>query len=186
MATKWRDDEVTVISVTPLAEGVVAPLLALVTAIVLVVEGAAHVHVLRVIEGWLALVVVVPIALVALTRTWRWRSHKVHVTSQRVLLEGGALHHWRSSIELRDVFATRVEQRVSERLARRGVVVLETRLGPVLVGRVRHPGALCRMIDAERSHDHESLPLDTVFTFEEPDRSHFRVRLQPPWQDQDE
>ena len=186
MATKWRDDEVTVISVTPLAEGVIAPLLVLVAALVLVFEGAAHFHFLRVIEGWLALVVVAPVGLVALTRTWRWRSHKVHVTSQRVLLEGGALRHWRSSIELRDVLATRVDQRVSERLARRGVVVLETRLGPVSLGRVRHPGALCRMIDAERSHESESLPLDTVFTFEEADLLHRRVRLEPPWRSEDE
>jgi len=186
MATKWRDEEVTVISVTPLAEGVVVPLLTLVAALVLVLEGAAHVHFLRVIEGWLALVVVAPVAVVALTRTWRWRSHKVHVTSQRVLLEGGVLRHWRSSIELRDVLATRVDQRVSERLARRGMVVLETRLGPVSLGRVRHPGALCRMIDAERSHEYESIPLDTVFTFEEPDRKNHRVRLQPPRRNEDE
>jgi len=30
-----------------------------------------------------------PFGLVALTRTWRWRSHKVHVTNERIVVEGG-------------------------------------------------------------------------------------------------
>lgn len=183
---KWRDDELVVISVTPLAQGVVAPFLTLVAASALVIEAASHVHFLRVIEGWLALVVLVPLGVVALTRTWRWRSHKVHVTTQRVVLEGGVLRHWRSSIELRDVLATRVDQRVSERLARRGVVVLETGLGPVSLGRVRHPGALCRMIDAERHHEDRSLPFDTMFSVEGPNDLGRRVRPETPRRGWDE
>jgi len=53
---------------------------------------------------------------------------------------------------LRDVIALRVDQRVTERLARRGVVVLETNAGSVMIGKLRHPGALVRLIDAERAN----------------------------------
>jgi len=61
-----------------------------------------------------------------LTRLWRWRSHKIRVTSERVIVEGGVLRHYRSLVELRDVIAIRVEQRFVERVARRGSVILET------------------------------------------------------------
>jgi uncharacterized membrane protein YdbT with pleckstrin-like domain len=113
---------------------------------------------------------------------WRWRSHKVHVTNDRVIIEGGVLRHQRTSVELRDVLATRVVQRLGERLTRRGFVFLETALGPMVVGQVRHPGALCRLIDAERAGaQSSSLPLDTVFTYEE--RDPFDLQIQPDeWQ----
>lgn len=173
MATKWREGEVPVITVTPVSTGVVRPFALLVLASVAIVEGAAHVRVVHDVQSWLALVVLVPIVIVILTRTWRWRSYKIHVTNQRVALEGGVLRHWRTSVEWRDVLATRVDQRVRERLTRRGVVVLETGLGPIATGRVRHPGALCRLIDAERNVAAATVPFDTIFGFEEPDRFNF-------------
>ena len=53
---------------------------------------------------------------------------------------------------------------------------------PVAVGLVRHPGALSRLIDAERvGESSTSLPLDTVFTYEE--RDPFDLQIQPDeWQ----
>ncbi len=174
-----REGEVRIISVTPVARGLVRPLLLALVAAALVVGGAQHVSLIHQHKWPLALVFVGPFALVALTRAWRWRSHKVHVTNERLVLEGGVLRHYRSSIELSDVIATRVDQRVTERLSRRGLVVLETSAGPMVVGKVRHPGALCRLIDAERSgHAGYPLPLDTVFTFEEPDALGLEVRPQ--------
>ncbi len=172
---KWREGEVSVISVTPVATGVVRPFALLVLASIAIGEGASHLRVVHDVESWLALVVLVPIVVVLLTRTWRWRSHKIHVTNQRVALEGGVLRHWRTSVEWRDVLATRVDQRVSERLARRGVVVLETGLGPVAIGRVRHPDALCRLIDAERNVAATAKLSDTIFGFDEPYRSDFNI-----------
>ncbi|HEY7930904.1 MAG TPA: PH domain-containing protein [Acidimicrobiales bacterium] len=166
MAMKWRDDETAVIAVTPVAEGLVRPLIALVLVVAAIVEGASRVHFVHDHASWFALVLGGPILVVLLTRTWRWRSHKVHVSTQRVILEGGVLRHWRTSIELRDVLATRVDQGISERLTRRGVVVLETGLGPIITRRVRHPEALCRLIDAERNHVEPAVPYDTVFGFD--------------------
>lgn len=158
-----------IISVTPVSKGVVRPFLVTVTTIAFIVEGASRFHFVHHFENWFAIVVATPVALVTLTRVWRWRSHKVHVTNSRVVIEGGVMRHQRTSIEMRDIFAIRVDQRVSERLTRRGYVYVETVAGPVSLGLVRHPSALSRMIDAERiGTESDSLPLDTVFTFEDP------------------
>lgn len=172
-----RDGEVQIIAVTPVPWGVGRPMLAGVAGLALVLLGSAHVHIVHLMVWWLLAVLVAPFAVVTLTRIWRWRSHKIHVTSQRVLLEGGVIVHQRTMIELRDVIATRVEQRILERITRRGVVTLETSGGSIALGKVRHPGALCRIIDAERTEDRrQPLPPDTVFTFEEPTDDEFEIR----------
>ncbi|MGA7835306.1 MAG: PH domain-containing protein [Acidimicrobiales bacterium] len=173
----WREGEVRVISVTPVSKGVVRPLLLTVTTLALIVEGAARYSWVHRYEQWFVIVMVLPFAAVTLTRTWRWRSHKVHVTSERVVIEGGVLRHQRTAIELRDVLASRVDQRVSERLVKRGFVYLETAGATFPVGLVRHPGALCRLIDAERiTNEDSAYPLDTVFTYDDPDRYQLEVR----------
>jgi hypothetical protein len=178
----WREGEVRIISVTPVSRGVVRPALLTVTTLALIVEGASRYSYVHRFEEVLMVVFVVPLALVTLTRTWKWRSHKIHVTSERIIVEGGVLRHQRSAVEMRDVFATRVDQRVSERLTRRGYVYLETTGAAVPVGLVRHPAALCRLIDAERNAVHSSGdPLDTVYTYEDPEASPYEV-LPDEWQ----
>lgn len=151
----WRAGEERVISVTPVARGVVRPFLLTVTTVAMIAVGATRYPFVHATEWWLLLVAAGPFAVVTMTRTWRWRSFKVHVTNERVVLEGGVSRRTRSSIELRDVYASRVDQRVLERIARRGLVVLETGGGPVVLGLLREPGALCRLIDAERSSQHD-------------------------------
>ena len=151
-------------------------LLAVVTA-ALVVVGARYSGVIERYRLMFSVVLAGPFVVVALTRIWRWRSHKVHVTNLRVVFEGGVLAHYRTSVELRNVFATRVDQRVVERVTRRGLVTLETSGGSILVGKVRQPGALSRLIDAERTiRPDVTLPLDTIFRFEEPDPFAFEIR----------
>lgn len=173
----WREGESRVISVTPVSRGVLRPTLFTLTTLALIVEAGARYSFVHHVEGWLELFLVVPLALVTLSRIWRWRSHKVHVTSERVIVEGGVLTRQRTTVEMRDVAATRVDQRVSDRLIRRGFVYLETPLGTVPVGLVRHPDALCRLIDAERTRPSDSdYPFDTVFTYEDPEPSPFQVR----------
>ncbi len=172
-----REGEVPIISVTPVAHGLVRPLISAVIFCALVIVGAEHVHVIHRHEMLLGLVFAGPFALVALTRAWRWRSHKVEVTNQRVILEGGVMHHRRSTVELRDVVAVRIDQRVAERLTRRGLILLETAAGPIVLGKVRHPGALGRLIEAERANMAISpLPFDTVFKYEERNFLDFEVR----------
>ena len=172
-----REGEVKIITVTPVARGTLRPCLAGIIVLALVIFGAQHVHLIHEHETWLALILAGPFAAVALTRTWRWRSHKVHVTNERIVVEGGVLHHQRSTVDLRDVVALRVDQRVSERLTRRGVVVLETNGGSIMIGKLRHPGALVRLIDAERANNQiDPVPFDTVFGYEDPEPSDYEVR----------
>jgi membrane protein YdbS with pleckstrin-like domain len=178
----WRDGEAKIISVTPVSRGVLRPCLVTLVTFALIVEGAARYSIIHRAQDLLFILLVLPVAVVSITRTWRWRSHKIHVTNQRVVIEGGAMRHWRTVIDMRDVYATRVNQRVSERLTRRGFVTLDTAAGPVGVGLVRHPNALARLIDAERAAPPmSSVPLDTVFTYDEPEQRHLEVRVDE-WQ----
>ena len=166
-----------IISVTPVARGTVRPCLAGIVLLGLVIFAAKHVLFIHQHEMLFSLILAGPFAVVALTRTWRWRSHKVHVTNERIVVEGGVLHHQRSTVDLRDVVALRVDQRVSERLTKRGVVVLETNGGSIVIGKLRHPGALVRLIDAERANNQiEPVPFDTIFGFEEPEPFDYEVR----------
>jgi uncharacterized membrane protein YdbT with pleckstrin-like domain len=172
-----REGEVSIISVTPVARGIVRPCLVGIVLLALVIIGGQHVHFIHEHEMVIGLVFAGPFALVALTRTWRWRSHKVHITNERIVIEGGVLRHHRSTVDLRDVVALRVDQRVSERLTRRGLVALETNAGSIIIGKLRHPGALVRLIDAERANNQvEPVPFDTVFGYEEPDPFDYEVR----------
>jgi hypothetical protein len=161
-----RDGEVRVVTVTPVGRGLARPTLALVTAIVLVQYAAARyafVHEHRLILG---AVLAGPCALLVATRVWQWRSHKIHVTSQRVVVEGGAVRHQLRSMEFTDILATRVEQRFSERVARRGELFVETIAGSQYLGRVRHPSALARLIDRERARRAHDVTGGTDFHFE--------------------
>jgi uncharacterized membrane protein YdbT with pleckstrin-like domain len=177
----WRDGEEPLISITPVAEGLFRPSLSLVTAVVLVQFGADRVHFLHQHEWLLLLILAGPCLLVFLTRTWRWRSYKVRVTNERVIVEGGVARHFRSSVELRDVITSRVEQRVTERLMQRGSVLLETAAGTMDIGQVRQPSALCRLIDLQRaSYRSDGIPLDTIFEFEQPDPHEYFVNPQGP------
>jgi len=176
----WRDGEESLVSITPVANGLFRPFLSLVTAIVLVQFGANHVRFIHQHEWILVLVLAGPCALVFLTRIWRWRSHKVRVTSERIIVEGGVARHYRSSVELRDVIASRVDQSVTQRILQRGSVLLETAVGTMDVGQVRQPAALCRVIDLQRARYHSNgVPLDTVFEFEHPDPHDDFVNPQP-------
>ena len=79
-----RDGEVKIISVTPVARGTFRPCVVGIVMLALVIFGAKHVHVIHEHEMLLGLIFAGPFALVALTRTWRWRSHKVHITNERI------------------------------------------------------------------------------------------------------
>ncbi len=151
-----RDGEQRVISVTPVSHGVLRPsilALALATSIRYAVDS---VHGLDRYQGLLYVILVGPVLVLVATRAWRWRSHKIHVTSQRLVVEYGAIRRVRTSVELRDVVLVRTQQGLGGRLAARGDVVVETVAGPWLVGTIRHPAALVRLIEAERSRRPET------------------------------
>jgi membrane protein YdbS with pleckstrin-like domain len=172
--TKWRQGEEHVITVTPVSRGLFLPALICVVATALTWFGASHVHFVHTIRVALFCVLVLPGLFVFATRAWRWRSQKIHVTNQRVISEHGALRHTRDEVELRDVVTTHVGQHLKQRVFRRGVVALETQRGTLSLGVVRHPGALARLIDQERSQDNEAeIAFDTVFDYEAPQDHNF-------------
>lgn len=174
-----RENEHRIISVTPVVSGLFRPLLSLATSLVFVDLMVTHIHSLSSREGLLLFIFAGPCAFVVGTRTWKWRSHKLHVTNQRVIAEGGVATRFTNAVELRDVLGTRIEQSFLERSLRRGEVVLDTASGPFYSGLVNHPAALCRLIDSERATPSSgNLPLDTVFEANlQPDRA-FEVRPQ--------
>ncbi len=167
--TPWRDGEERIVSVTPVARGLVRPsAVAVIDAVA--VEALAHYWSWMHRESrWALLVLVVPALLLVATRTWRWRSHKIHVTSERIVTEGGVARRYRQSVELSDVHVVRVEQGVRDRVIRRGAIYLETAAGTISLGRVRHPSALVRLIEGERAATTTNRPpFDTVFEYEDP------------------
>ena len=147
---RLEDGEALVISVTPVPRGLLAPALLL-----LLLEGAVvwlgmHWHLLHRYEPIALLCAGVMPALVLATRSWRWRSHKIILTTQRVVTEGGVLSRFSAQVNLSDVVTTRADQTFVERLRRRGMVMLETSSGTATLGPVRHPMALRRLVDRSR------------------------------------
>jgi len=136
--------------VTPLARGVAVPAMATIAAVALVVAVANTWHWASAHSLIIAVVLVGPCALILGGRLWRWRSHQIIVTNQRILLVGGVATRRLRAIELIDVLSAGVDQRWLERLLRRGHVILETTSGVVSLERVRRPDALWRVIDHQR------------------------------------
>ena len=147
---RLEEGEALVISVTPVPRGLLAP-----ATLLVVVEGAVvwigmHWHLLHRYEPIVLLGAGLFPALVLATRSLRWRSHKIILTSQRIVTEGGVLGRYSSQINLGDVITTRADQTFIERLRRRGVVMLEMSSGTAVLGPVRHPMALRRLVDRSR------------------------------------
>jgi membrane protein YdbS with pleckstrin-like domain len=147
---RLENGETLVICVTPVPKGILSPLALLIVLEGIVVWVAMLWSLLHRYEAIALFAVGVLPALVLVTRSWRWRSHKVTVTTQRIVVEGGVLGRYSTQVNLGDVFATHANQTFAERLRRRGVVLLETHAGTVSLGPVRHPAALRRLVDRTR------------------------------------
>lgn len=150
---RLENGETLVISVTPVAQGLLAPVALFILLEALVVWLATVWSLLHDYEAIVLFAVGMLPAVVVLSRSWRWRSNKVTLTTQRVVVEGGVLGRYSTQVNLGDVFATHADQTFVERLRRRGVVLLETHSGTVMLGPVRHPAALRRLVDRSR-RDH--------------------------------
>jgi membrane protein YdbS with pleckstrin-like domain len=147
---RLENGEAFVISVTPVAQGIVAPVALLILLEAAVMWVATKWTLLHQYEALTLLAVGIFPALVVAGRLWRWRSHKITLTTQRVMVDGGVLGRYSTQVNLGDVFATHATQTFVERLRRRGVVLLETHSGIVMLGPVRHPAALRRLVDRTR------------------------------------
>ena len=147
---RLENGEALVISVTPVPKGVAAPVVLFLLVEGLVIWLATLWSLLHRYEGIALVVAGILPALVMATRAWRWRSDKVTLTTQRVVIVGGVFARHSTQVNLGDVFATHADQSFGERLRCRGVVKLETSAGSVTLPAVRHPAALRRLVDRTR------------------------------------
>ncbi len=147
---RLENGEAPVISVTPAPIGLARPVALFVLLEGIVIWLATIWSILHRYEGTALVVAGVLPALVIGTRAWRWRSYKVTLTTQRLVIDGGVFARHSTQVNLGDVFATHADQTFAERLRRRGIVVLETSAGSFTLPAVRHPAALRRLIDRTR------------------------------------
>lgn len=153
---RLEDNETLVISVTPIARGVLWPAITFIVLESLVVKLAWIFSFVHEREGVvLALVGALP-GLLLVTRVWRSRSHKITLTNQRIFSTRGVLTRNETQMYLEEITATHSRQTLSERLRRRGVVVLESASGEISFEAVRHPAALRRTIDRARRENADS------------------------------
>lgn len=163
-----ENGEELIISVTPIVGGIVRPLCGIVLGSLVTYAAVTYIGALRAERWWLASILVGPFALIFAARVLRWRSHRVTLTSQRVVVRAGVLRRVTSSVDLDEVVTTRIDAGLGQRLSRRGRVILEGATVSMDIGLLRHPRALVRLIDAQRRGQHEaSRPLDTVFSPED-------------------
>ena len=87
----WLDDEVHIVSVNPVPFGLAGPVLSFAAFVALLVAGYESFGLVRQHIFPVALVVLGPTALVIATRTWRWQSHRVTVTSHRIVISRGTI-----------------------------------------------------------------------------------------------
>ena len=140
----------TIITVTPVAWGLSSPGVLTAGLGALVWWGAQHVPFVHHYAGLILAVVAGPAALVLGTRTWRWRSHHIQLTTVDIRSEGGILRRRGQRVHLADVLTTSIERRGLDRLRRTGVVVVHATSGDLVLGPLRHPDALVRFIDSAR------------------------------------
>jgi len=165
----WLDDEVHIVSVNPVPFGLAGPVLSFAAFVSLLVAGYESFGLVRQHIFPVALVVLGPTALVIATRTWRWQSHRVTVTSHRIVISRGTIRRRDEFVPLEFLVGVHTQRRLRDRLARRGGVTIETHQGPLFLGYFRHPDSLVRVIQHQRdAFARDSIPLDTSFDFEMP------------------
>lgn len=142
-------EETVVVVVSPVAQGVLGPLLA--TALIIgVVASAAHVWTWPRAHDWALAVLAVPTFLLLCARSLRWWSQRVTVTSDRVIETAGVLRRRLTSVEFASLGAVHVHQERWDRVLRRGSVVLEVVNDPVVLHRVRRPDVFVRVVESVR------------------------------------
>lgn len=140
------------VSVTPISPGLTRPWILLLAVVATIREVVDVVHGAGRWQPWLYAVLAGPVLVVALVRSVRWRSHKIHVQDYGVTIEAGLGRRRRTSVAWADIAAVEVRQGLRDRLSVRGQVVLETPTGTWTLGLVRHPMALARVISSGQHH----------------------------------
>ncbi len=139
-----------VVSVTPSAWGVRVPAVAVLVAVTTVVGAGLKISLVHHYESEVLVALVGPPTLWWATRIARWRSHKIYVTSEQVVVEGGVLHRESFRVPIDSLVTVEVRQRLHQRVRRQGIIELVTTHDTVTLGPVHHPDALARVIEQQR------------------------------------
>lgn len=168
-----RPGETLVVVVSPIAQGVLGPLL-IAIFILTAVAVSAHLWVWpRAHDKELALIAL-PALVVLAGRTFRWWRHRVVITSERIVETAGVLRRHTTTVNIASIEAIQVHQERRDRLMRRGSVVIDVVDDSIELHRVRRPDVFVRVVEyvrfppeiepiEESSHDivtQESPPID--------------------------
>ena len=101
--------------------------------------------------------VVIGLPLWWLIARWaRWRSRSVSLTNERIVVSNGSFRKKSEQVRLMRIIEVHLLQGVTDRLLRRGDVILEVDDGPPLaVEHLRHPEAFQRVVLRELGRDGE-------------------------------
>lgn len=89
-------------------------------------------------------------------RWMRWRSRSVSLTNERVVVSNGSLRKKSEQVRLLRIIEVHLIQGMTDRLLRRGDVILEVDDGsPLAVERLRHPEAFQRVVLRQLGRDEE-------------------------------
>lgn len=147
---RLRSTERMIVSVTPSPQGLVGPLVAVAILVFAIVETSHFIETVAHYQQQVFVLLVGPAVIVALTRTWRWRSMKIVVTSEQIVMLRGVVRRTMIAIALDSVVTVSVHQRLRDRLTRKGTIGIETLNQSLTFGPLRHPGALVRLIEQAR------------------------------------
>ncbi len=101
--------------------------------------------------------VVIGLPLWWLIARWaRWRSRSVSLTNERIVVSNGSFRKKSEQVRLMRIIEVHLLQGVTDRLLRRGDVILEVDDGPPLaVEHLRHPEAFQRVVLRQLGRDEE-------------------------------
>jgi len=101
--------------------------------------------------------VVIGLPLWWLIARWvRWRSRSVSLTNERIVVSNGSFRKKSEQVRLMRIIEVHILQGVTDRLLRRGDVILEVDDGPPLaVEHLRHPEAFQRVVLRQLGRDEE-------------------------------
>ena len=144
-----RPGESLVVVVSPVAQGVLGPLL--LTALILgAVAAAAHLWVWPRAHDWELAVLGLPTLVVLCGRTLRWQNHRLAITTDRIIEVAGVLRRRTTSLEVATISAIHAHQERWDRLLRRGSVVVSAGDASIELRRVRRPEVFVRVVEQVR------------------------------------
>lgn len=144
-----RPGETLVVVVSPVAQGVLGPLL-LTACILGAVAAAAHLWAWPRAHDWELAALGVPTFVVLCGRTLRWQNHRLAITTERIIEVAGVRRRRTTVLEVAAISAIHARQERWDRVLRRGSVVVSAGDATIELRRVRRPEVFVRVVEQVR------------------------------------